>query len=250
MITNYKVLLCGESSVGKTTIMQKVTSEYGGIPTPTMGCGFGNISEYVDGQEIAINFWDTAGQEQFRSLIKIYFRGAKIVLFVCDLGNKETLDSLPFWVNEAEENCGDEIPAGILIGNKKDQQEKNVISDDELQKAADNFNLVWFKTSAFDDDDIDKIKHVVAELCVKHQQKPKIYSFSKMKNHHLNGKISSVNSSKNHTGINTLENIDDTSDDDDELDDNNEINEYFDQNACNAQPVNIQIRNSSSYCNC
>ena len=176
---SFKVLLCGEASVGKTTLIQKVATTYEGVPAPTKSCTFANITPIYNGEKLSINIWDTAGQEQFRSLIKIYFRAADVVLFVVDLCERNSLETLNEWVKEAEENCGEVVPAGLLIANKMDREEVAFEIDDEmLSKEAEKYNMEYIKISALGEKNLDEVVEKIMDLCVGHAEDPNYHCIS------------------------------------------------------------------------
>ena len=85
-----KVLIIGDSNVGKTSIMLRIVrNEFDEYTMPTLGTGF-KVREiqFKDNQKMQLSIWDTAGQEKFDSLTKIYFKGAEAALIVYDVTNK------------------------------------------------------------------------------------------------------------------------------------------------------------------
>lgn len=193
----FKVILCGESAVGKTTLMGKLSGLYNGIPDPTMSCNFSNITAQYNGKEVDMSFWDTAGQEQYRSLVKIFFRGADIVVFVCDLTSKLTLNSLEFWIEEAIRDAGDIKPAGILVANKTDLRDNIEITDDDLNTFSKNHKIIWMKVSAFSGENLLFLKNEIARICFLHHEDPTFEAYQEPNNQKKSKKPITVNLTQN-----------------------------------------------------
>lgn len=170
--SSYKVILCGESSVGKTTLMCKLSGLYNGIPDPTMSCNFSNIKAEYDGKEVNMSFWDTAGQEQYRSLVKIFFHGADVVVYVCDITSKLSLNSLEYWIEEAAQNVGDVKPAGLIVANKTDLGDQIEITDNDLNNLSKKYKIKWIKVSAISGENLIYLKNEIASVCLQHGENP------------------------------------------------------------------------------
>lgn len=166
----YKVILCGDSSVGKTTLLDKLVQNYKGIPDPTTACTFQSLITNYNNSEIHINFWDTAGQERFRSLIKIYFRGANVVLYVCDITSQASFESINYWIQEAENNNGGEKPRGLLVVNKIDLVDNIQISEDDLNSIASQYNIDIIKVSGLHEAHLAELKDTIVKMCVNSSQ--------------------------------------------------------------------------------
>lgn len=178
----FKVILCGNSSVGKTTLIQRLSNQIKDTPpNPTMGAGFASFNTEVDGKDVPLNLWDTAGQEQYRSLIKIYFRGAELAVFVIDVTSRESFDQLPFWMAEVEQNSGQVIPAGLIIANKTDFTDRIVVGDAEIETAANMHNVQWIKVSARTGENCNRIIPLIAKICVEHKNDPTYNCFGNQK---------------------------------------------------------------------
>ena len=129
---SYKILVIGESNVGKTSIILRYTENSfnaSGIST----CGVDVKCKYVslDNLKIRLDIWDTAGQERFRGLAKNYFRGANAFILVYDITNQNSFNKLRGWINDAKEKIQREYKM-IVVGNKKDCKKERVIDYDTL----------------------------------------------------------------------------------------------------------------------
>jgi small GTP-binding protein len=119
-IPAFKVVLLGDSGVGKTSITQYLQRQ---ICDPTVettiGASFISQDLLVNGSTITLHIWDTAGQERYRSLVPTYSRGAHAALIVFDLASISSFENLDFWIKTFREACG--IASFVfIIGNKCD----------------------------------------------------------------------------------------------------------------------------------
>ncbi len=106
---NCKIVIVGESGVGKTCIMSSyLGNEFSEEHLTTIGVGNESKVINIDNEEVRVEFWDTAGQEIFRALTKIYYNGAHIAIFVYDITNEKSFDEIKnYWVNAVKENANE-----------------------------------------------------------------------------------------------------------------------------------------------
>ena len=141
-----KVVLLGESSVGKTSIInQFITKKFNSHCSTTVTAQF--ISEEIKFPEfeksIKFNIWDTVGQEKYRSLAKIYYKDAEVIIFVYDITKKFTFDSIKdYWFNETNNNT-DGHPLFALVANKVDLYEAQEVEAKEGRAYADEINAIF-----------------------------------------------------------------------------------------------------------
>ena len=118
-----KVVLTGEAGVGKTSIIYRFVKEaFDPNLMSTNGATFSSKKIFYKEKktELCFEIWDTAGQERYRSLTKMYFKGASIALIVYDITKKKTFDEIQnYWMNIVKENGPKDIII-YLIGNKLD----------------------------------------------------------------------------------------------------------------------------------
>ena len=155
-----KVVLLGESAVGKSSIIKQfIDHEFNSIIEPSISSRF--ISKDYEikeiNKEIRINLWDTAGQEKYRSLAKIFYKDAQIVIFVYDVTSQISFDGLiNYWYEEVKNNSLPDVIFGV-VGNKIDLYENSQVSQDEAKKWADSINAIFQLTSAKTNSGIDKL---------------------------------------------------------------------------------------------
>ena len=159
-----KIILCGGTTVGKTTLMRALAQKNTRDPiSPTMAAGFSLLSINHDDQVLQFNLWDTAGQEAYRSLIKVYFRSVDIALILFDVTNAQTFDQIKDWVSEIQENAYNDTFKIILVGNKIDLKEREVTLEEIVQCAKENC-AQWCEISALEEMKIDELKQLIASV--------------------------------------------------------------------------------------
>ncbi|XP_061581923.1 RAB33B, member RAS oncogene family a [Cololabis saira] len=146
----FKIIVIGDSGVGKTCLTYRFCA--GRFPDKTeatIGVDFRERLVGIDGEQIKIQLWDTAGQERFRkSMVQHYYRNVHAVVFVYDVTNAGSFQSLPAWIEECKQHSlGTEVPR-ILVGNKCDLQDSVQVATDVAQQFADSHSMPLFETSA------------------------------------------------------------------------------------------------------
>ncbi|CDJ42554.1 Ras family domain-containing protein, putative [Eimeria tenella] len=132
-----KVIILGDSSVGKTSLMnQYVNKKFSNQYKATIGADFLTKDVVIDDKEVTIQIWDTAGQERFQSLGVAFYRGADCCVLVFDVTNPKSFDSLESWKDEFLIQSSPADPDAfpfVVLGNKVDEserQEYNLITYD------------------------------------------------------------------------------------------------------------------------
>ena len=145
-----KLLLLGETGVGKTSIMHRFANKkYEDVKASTIGIDYETkIIKYKD-ESYRIQLFDTAGQEKYKSIIKGYYHIGKGFFVVFDLTNENSLNSVHVWIKEIQEICEDPNPIIIILGNKNDLQNIR-ISDDIIENKLENYkNKIYIDSSNF-----------------------------------------------------------------------------------------------------
>ena len=149
---NIKIILLGESGVGKTNLINvSLDREFEENSASTNYCSYlEGILDY-NNMKYSYALWDTAGQEIYRSLNRIFIKESKIILFVYSINNKDSFNEMEYWINSAEEILGEDKYIRALVGNKSDLYEEQIVSDDDAQKLADKYKMKMKITSALTD---------------------------------------------------------------------------------------------------
>ena len=148
----FKFLILGESSVGKTSIIEKyVNNTFNENYLVTIGMDIRYKRIEINNCDINIVINDTAGQERFRSMTKMVYKGADGILLGFDLTNKDTFNKVNYWIGQIEDNKNKDYPISlVLFGNKCDKKEQIVVNDDDIESLKRQYNLEFFATSAKD----------------------------------------------------------------------------------------------------
>ncbi len=145
-----KVILVGDSNVGKTTIISRYLDKYKGKESPTIGASFANKIENIDGNEIMFEIWDTAGQERFRSINSIFYQDAYICIMVYDITVQQSFQSLgSYWYNAVKE-YGNESIIFHVAGNKIDLFENEEVDKNEVKEYCESINAEYSFVSAYE----------------------------------------------------------------------------------------------------
>jgi small GTP-binding protein len=114
-----KVVLLGDSGVGKTSIIHAWIKNDDPFDSPTVTCQTHPGIVQVDGRDIRLQVWDTAGQEKFRSMVPIYVRNSRAIVLVYDVANPDSFESLETWITSISEHVSPPYVMSI-VGNKSD----------------------------------------------------------------------------------------------------------------------------------
>ena len=161
MDTVLKVVLLGESGVGKTCIINKFTTGFFDRETiSNLSAQF--ISKTMELKEISktikFDIWDTAGQEKYRSLAKIFYKDAKVICLCYDITNKKSFTELrDYWYEQNVKDNAQENPIFAVVGNKVDLYEMSQVKDEEGRQFAKDINGIFQLTSAKSDFGINKL---------------------------------------------------------------------------------------------
>ncbi|XP_045713833.1 ras-related protein Rab-18 isoform X2 [Phyllostomus hastatus] len=124
VLTTLKILIIGESGVGKSSLLLRFTDDtFDPELAATIGVDFKVKTISVDGNKAKLAIWDTAGQERFRTLTPSYYRGAQGVILVYDVTRRDTFVKLDNWLNELETYCTRNDIVNMLVGNKIDKRQ-------------------------------------------------------------------------------------------------------------------------------
>ena len=164
-----KVILIGDSAVGKTNIMSKyLKGEFMENSKATVGVEFGSKLFTIDNHKIKAQIWDTAGQEKYKAITGAYYKGSKGAFVVYDITRKETFESVDKWINDLK-SSGDPKLIIIIIGNKCDLEEKREILKEQGEEKAKSFGCAFLETSALSGDNIDKgFEMMISEIFKKY----------------------------------------------------------------------------------
>ncbi|XP_075259533.1 ras-related protein Rab-43-like [Convolutriloba macropyga] len=154
----FKVVLIGDTGVGKTCVVQQFKSNtFIERYASTIGVDFTMKTVAIDDKKVKLQIWDTAGQERFRTITQSYYRCANCVIVVYDVTRRETFMSLQHWLEDVDRYSGDNV-LRVLIGNKCDTGEQREVSTTEAEDYHSAFQFAQFmETSAKDGTNIHEL---------------------------------------------------------------------------------------------
>ena len=146
-----KVVLLGDSGVGKTCIIARyISGSFDKNSSTTNGASFCSKNVRFDqlGKNLLLDIWDTAGQEKYKALTKFFYKDAAVCILVYDVTRKESFESLKdYWYSQLKENSEPDIVLGVA-GNKCDLYEYEEVKEDEAREWAKGIGAVFELTSA------------------------------------------------------------------------------------------------------
>lgn len=165
----YKILLLGDSTVGKSSLMIRFTDNYyEENNVSTFGVDSKKKIIEINNQKIRLNIYDTCGQERYRSLAKNFLQNSNGIIFVFDLTNGTTFDNIERWLMTCDDVIGDFQK--IVVGNKLDLENRE-IDKERAVKFCKEHNLKYFETSAKKDINVERIFKEIARLILDSKQK-------------------------------------------------------------------------------
>ncbi|CAL5214594.1 unnamed protein product [Lathyrus oleraceus] len=145
----FKLLMIGDSGVGKSSLLLRFTSDDFEDLSPTIGVDFKVKYVSMEGKKLKLAIWDTAGQERFRTLTSSYYRGAQGIIMVYDVTRRETFTDLSeVWAKEIELYSTNQDCMRMLVGNKVDKEEDRVVTKKEGINFAREYGCLFIECSA------------------------------------------------------------------------------------------------------
>ena len=146
----FNYVIIGESGVGKSCIVlnfaeQKPRRQH----QVTIACEFASRIIPIKNKDIKLQIWDTAGQENFRSITRSYYRSSVAAIVVYDVTNRKTFEKVTSWIQELRENAHNKISI-YLIGNKIDLKPQREVSYEEGYALAKSLKVKFTETCAFE----------------------------------------------------------------------------------------------------
>jgi small GTP-binding protein len=162
----FKVILLGDSLVGKSSLMgllkdQVFVSSY----SSTIGVDFGTVRFEHGDDKIKIQIWDTGGQEKFSPLVKVYYRNSTCAIVMFDLTNRGSFTRVSRWIDEFKHFTSGHRPI-IVVGNKSDLFNMRVLTKKEIkEEVTDKLDLPYFEISVKDDANVTELfDYIINEI--------------------------------------------------------------------------------------
>ena len=189
---SFKIVLIGESGVGKTSIISQFM-DHVFQPQLTMSTSASYSSNCLllnDGSELKLDIWDTAGQEKYRAMTKMFYKDSNAAILVYDITRQDSFDVLSkYWIDQLKENSSSNIILAIAA-NKSDLIEEEKVNEETARKFAQENNAIFCQTSA-------KTSFGINDLFFEIAKKYTGKDIMKIKNEENIGKITNKNENGN-----------------------------------------------------
>ena len=150
-IPEIKIILLGDSAVGKTSIIKRFNENtFNADEASSVTMSHVDQIVNINNKKYKLNIWDTIGQEQYRSISKLFLNGTKIAILVYSIENKKSFESLNYWHSICKEEFGDDIILGVC-GNKIDRYLDQEVPLEEGRNFAYDKNALFVEVSAKED---------------------------------------------------------------------------------------------------
>ena len=142
-----KFIIIGDSGVGKTCFLMRFADDsFTTSHISTIGIDFKIKPIVIDGKNIKLQIWDTAGQDRFRTITQTYYKGAMGVILAYDCTDENSFNNVRSWMKQLEAHATPGV-SKVLVGNKSDSPNKK-ISPSRGQALADEYHIKFFDASA------------------------------------------------------------------------------------------------------
>ena len=163
---NIKLILIGDSNVGKSTLLLNYTeNQFSEEISATIGLENKVKTINIRGLQTKLQIWDTAGQEKYHSLTKGFFRNTDGILLVFDLTNKDSFNNIKTWINEVENNS-DNKTKKLLVGNKIDMKDNIVVSNNDIDDLCKKKKIKYIEVSGKENINVSKAFETIVNLII------------------------------------------------------------------------------------
>jgi len=171
-IFQFKLVLLGESAVGKSSLVLRfVKGQFLEFQESTIGAAFLTQTVCLNDTTVKFEIWDTAGQERYHSLAPMYYRGAQAAIVVYDITSSESFERAKAWVKELQRQGNPNIVIA-LAGNKVDLAAHRKVQIEDAQSYSDENGILYMETSAKTAANVNELFVAIAKKLPKSQPKP------------------------------------------------------------------------------
>ena len=153
----FKYIIIGDAAVGKSNLLLRYThGQFKPEYQLTIGVEFGAKNVQIRNKIYRIQIWDTAGQENFRSITRAYYKNSVCALVVYDISSRDSFNNVSTWI----EDCKNQSPKTIfmvLVGNKSDLNDRRQVNTEEGQELAEKYGMLFFETSAKSGENVEDV---------------------------------------------------------------------------------------------
>ena len=152
-----KIVIVGDSSVGKTCLLNRYVSNSFTSTAPTVGIGYGTKTIEINEIVIRLQVWDTAGQEAFRSIARTFYKGTNGVILTYSITRESSFTSVKSWLKEVQDGCEDDTPI-FLVGNMKDLESQREVTPEQASILAESTGIAGsFEVSAASGEGVSEV---------------------------------------------------------------------------------------------
>ncbi|MFX1313969.1 MAG: Rab family GTPase [Promethearchaeota archaeon] len=168
-IYNFKIVVCGDPGVGKTSTILRFTDDaFTRTYIPTLGVNISEKNIRLSNSLTKLILWDIAGQEKFDAMRRHFYKGLEAVILIFDLTNRKSFETIPNWYRDIKNYIkSDTDLIGFILGNKEDLVDERKINREEAIKIANNLNLEYIETSALTGKNVESSFNRVAKKIIK-----------------------------------------------------------------------------------
>ncbi|VDM32664.1 unnamed protein product [Hydatigera taeniaeformis] len=160
----FKILIIGNSSVGKTSFLVRYAEDsFTSAFVSTVGIDFKVKTVFRQDKRVKLQIWDTAGQERYRTITTAYYRGALGFILMYDITNEDSFNAVRDWVTQIKTYSWDNAQV-VLVGNKSDLAAERQITTDRGRALADTLGLKFFETSAKDNVNVKAVFDLMVDI--------------------------------------------------------------------------------------
>lgn len=175
-LNKYKVVFIGDTGVGKTSIIKKKQNRTFTLSAePTVGVGTTSIIVDFEDNKVDLSVCDTAGQEKYSNVVKVFFRNTIVAVTVASCTDHESIKNIKKWIEALKENTED--PAVVVVVNKIDMV--SAVTD-SLDKIKEDLSVEYeniFFTSAKTGEGIEDVFCKVAQLALESKNKNAVINY-------------------------------------------------------------------------
>ena len=159
-----KVIVIGDSGVGKTTFISRLIDRFEENAASTFGVSYVTKELKIDDILVHFDIWDTAGQEKYHAVNRLFYLESKICIIVYDITNKTTFNNAcNFWYKAITNEINDNIIIG-LAGNKSDLYSKEEVTEEEAINYAKEKNMIFSLTSSYDNTGVNELFYKLGKM--------------------------------------------------------------------------------------
>jgi len=201
----FKILVVGNSSSGKTSILNRfVDDNFNQSHISTIGVDLKIKNMEYNNKNIKLQIWDLAGQERFKTITSSYYKEINAIIIIFDVTNKNSYNSIKNWIDNIYMFAPKNIDI-ILVGNKIDLNDIRVIDKIDAEYLARDLDCVYIETSAKDNINVDKLFNIICSILLEKYKDKMLINYNNLNNKdndyqnniiRLNNEVDNINNNK------------------------------------------------------